>query len=51
MGSRFPCLTPLMERFYLDLPQASKNRVCTLEVECGYLPRSWVRQLCNIMLV
>ena len=24
-----------MERFYLDLPRAVKNRVCTLETGCG----------------
>ena len=40
MSSRFPCVTPVMERFYLDLPQAAKNRVCTLKVGCRGAPRS-----------
>ena len=40
MSSRFSCVTPVTERFYLDLPRAAKNRVCTLEVGCGGVPRS-----------
>ena len=39
MSSRFPCVTLLMERFYLDLPRAAKNRVCTLKLGCGDVPR------------
>ena len=35
MNSRFPCVTPVMERFYLDLPQAAKNRLCTLKWDVG----------------
>ena len=51
MSSRFTCVTPVMERFYLDLPQANKNRACTLEVESRGVPRSWVRGICNRRLV
>ena len=40
MSSRFTCVTPVIERFYLDLPQADKNRACTLEVESRGVPRS-----------
>ena len=35
VSSRFPCVTPVVERFYLDLPQAAKNRVCTLKWDVG----------------
>ena len=28
-------MTPVMERFYLYLPRAAKNRAYTLEMGCG----------------
>ena len=40
MSSRFPCVTEVMERFYVDLPRSAKNRVCTLEAACGVASRS-----------
>ena len=36
MSSRFPSMTPRMERFFLDLPRAVKNRECALEVAWAY---------------
>ena len=38
--SRFPCMTPLMERFYLDLPQDAKN----LDPECvEFVTAGWYK--------
>ena len=40
MSSRFPCVIPVMEGFYLDLPRAAESVISTLEVGCGVVPRS-----------
>ena len=34
VGSRFSCVAPGIERLYLDLPRAVKNRECALELGC-----------------
>lgn len=51
MSSRFLCVTPVIVRFYLDLPRAAKNRVCTLEVGCRGVPTLRVRGICNRRLI
>ena len=51
MSSRFLCVNPVIVIFYLDLPRAAKNRVCTLEVGCRGVPRLRVRGICNRRLI
>ena len=47
VGSRFSYLTPVTERFSIDHYWAAKHRLCTFEVECGGVPRSWLCGNCN----
>ena len=55
MSSRFPCVTPGVERFSLDLPQADKSyRECALELGCGELGdmvKPWLHRICNCRLI
>ena len=38
MSSRFPCMTPGVNRFSLDFPRAvEKYKECSLELGCGGL--------------
>ena len=53
MSSRFPSVTPEMERFSLDLPRTEllKNGECVLGVGYGGVVRPRVREICNSMLI
>ena len=55
MSSRFPCVTPGVERFSLGLPQVDKNyREYALKLGCGELGdvvKPWLHRICNCRLI
>ena len=46
-------MTPVVEKFFLDLPRAVKNynRKCALKVECVDVVRPWVHEFFNRRLI
>ena len=51
MCSGFSCVVSRLERFSLNLPQAVKKRGCALEVGCGCVFGSSVREICSCRLI